>query len=135
MSKILEQILTELYDGNTVSPEYTDEYIQKLLRAKEYNPLNSVPVDEVDDGEVNPENFHQALVDFIMHGEDELTIEYENGSIIRLEAEIVKNLVAKASVQELEAAAESPEYMHDLLVRVCDGIEELEDELDDEGEE
>lgn len=135
MSKILEQILTELYDGNTVSPEYTDEYIQKLLRAKEYNPLNSVPVDEVDDGEVNPENFHQALVDFIMHGEDELTIEYENGSIIRLEAEIVKNLVAKASAQELEAAAESPEYMHDLLVRVCDGIEELEDELDDEGEE
>lgn len=135
MSKILEQILTELYDGNTVSPEYTDEYIQKLLRAKEYNPLNSVPVDEVDDGEVNPENFHQALVDFIMHGEDELTIEYENGSIIRLEAEIVKNLVAKASAQELEAAAESPEYMHDLLIRVCDGIEELEDELDDEGEE
>lgn len=134
MSKTLELILTEMYDGNTVSPEYTNEYIRRFLRAKEYAPYDSVPIDtDEDDIETAPEDFHQALVQFIHSGEDELTIEYDDGHVMTLEDEVVKMLVAKASTQELEYSAESHEYMHDLLVRVCDGIIDCDEH--DEAEE
>ena len=123
MSKTLELILNEMYDGNTVSPEYTKDYIRKFLRPIEYSPLDSVPLDtEENSYETTPEEFHEELVKFIHSGDDELTVTYDSGESITLEDEVVKLLVAKASTQELEIASESPSYMHDLLVRVCDGI-------------
>lgn len=131
MSKTLESILTEMYDGNTVSPEYTKDYIRKFLRATEYSPLDSVPLDSDDNSvETTAEDFHEALVQFVHSGDDELTIKYDNGENITIEDEIAKILLAKASVEELENAATNSAYMHDLLVRVCDGVEDC-DEYDD----
>ena len=123
MSKTLELILNEMYDGNTVSPEYTKDYIRKLLRPIEYSPLDSVPLDtEENSYETTAEEFHSELVKFIHSGDDELTIEYDSGESITLEDEVVKILVAKASTQELELASESASYMHNLLARACEGI-------------
>lgn len=123
MSKTLELILNEMYDGNTVSPEYTKDYIRKFLRPIEYSPLDSVPLDaEENSYETTAEEFHSELVKFIHSGDDELTITYDSGESITLEDEIVKLLVAKASTQELEIASENSAYMHDLIVRVCGGV-------------
>lgn len=131
MSKTLELILNEMYDGNTVSPEYTKDYIRKFLRPIEYSPLDSVPLDtEENSYETTAEEFHEELVKFIHSGDDELTISYDSGESITLEDEIVKLLVAKASVQELEIASENVAYMHDLIVRVCDGVVDC-DEYDE----
>lgn len=133
MSKTLENILGEMYDGNTVSPEYTDDYIKRLLKAREYNPLDSVPVDEIDDGDVYPEDFHLALVQFIHTGDDELHIQYEDGHQITLDAELVKELVAKCSSQDLELAATSPDHLQMLIHQVSDEVIEW-DEISDEGD-
>jgi hypothetical protein len=131
MSKTLELILNEMYDGNTISPEYTKDYIRKFLRPIEYSPLDSVPLDSEENSyETTAEEFHAELHKFIHSGDDELTITYESGQSITLEDEIVKLLVAKASTQELEMASVSSTYMHDLLVRVCDGVMDT-DEYDE----
>lgn len=133
MPNTLETILNEMYDGNTISNEYSNEYIQRLLKAREYNPLDSVPVDEIDDGDVYPEDFHLALVQFIHSGEDELSIQYEDGTLITLEAEIVKELVAKCSTEDLEQAALNSTFLADLIERVSDEVIEW-DEIADDGE-
>ncbi len=76
------------------------------------------------------------MVKFIHSGDDELVIKFDSGQSITLEDGIVKLLVAKASTQELEIASESPSYMHDLLLRVCDGIVDCDeyDEYDERKE-
>jgi hypothetical protein len=124
MSKTLEDILlkniSEMYDGNTISPEYSKYYITNYLKARRIDVLSNG--EEVESDTVDAEQLHSELVHFLKHDQDEFTITYDDGQSITLDSDIVHEIVAQVNVEEITRAGEDIEYMHSIIQRLYDEV-------------
>lgn len=115
MSKTLEDLLlnsiVEVYDGNSKSPDYSQQYIKNLMQARFIDI-------ELDDGIVHPEELYAYLVKFSQSNEDEIEINYEDGQSITLDHNVVKELITYISTEEIQAAAIDIQFMHNIIYRV-----------------
>lgn len=134
MSKTLENILLknikETYDGNTISPEYGENYLQKLLKARKISDYHEDDI--VDYGYANPEDLYANLVSFTQHGEDEMTIEFGDGESITIDKLVAKELITSVSSEEITKAADDSYYMHQIIQRMYDEVVTINKNEDNE---
>jgi hypothetical protein len=135
MSKTLEDILfkniSEMYDGNTISPEYSKYYITNYLKARRIDVFGNG--EEVESDTVDADQLHAELVSFLKHDQDEFTITYDDGQSITLDSDIVQEIVAQVNVEEITRAGEDIEYMHSIIQRLYDEVISVQ-EPDEMGE-
>jgi hypothetical protein len=136
MSQTLEKILldniSEMYDGNTISPEYSKYYITNFLKARRIDVFGNG--EEVESDTVDADQLYAEMVSFTQHEQDEMTITYDDGQSITIDSDIVKEIISQASVEEITYAGQSIDYMHDLIARIYDEVISVQEQGDGEDE-
>jgi hypothetical protein len=131
MSKTLEDILlnsvTEMYDGNTVSQDYSQSYMQKLMKARAIDAFSGVPEDEVSNDTIEPEELYAHLVRFVQDQDDEVTITYDDGQSVTFDVDVAKQLITYASTEDIEEAGENIDFLHALIYKIYDEVISPED--------
>jgi hypothetical protein len=117
MSKTLEKILLEVDDGMNNYHHHSPDYIRKIS-------ASLLDVDDVDE----VESLHHELHAFTHGNEDEITINYSDGTEVTLDTYVAKNLLAKFSPEDIDAAGHNSDYLHRLIFNAFDEVVDIEEE-------
>lgn len=124
LKKIYETQARGMYNPNDISPEYSQEFVKKLLK-----PVDKTPFQD-DDEEVSPDEFFGKFRKAVKDGVNEIELSYPDGQSITLDIVVAKHLLMNLSAEEILRGAQSADYMHALIKTVCDEVVDLDDELE-----
>jgi hypothetical protein len=120
IDKVLEAKIKSMIEEIESSPN-TD--IPEYLVSEDDYPDDEDNLDiDIEDYSISPEEFLIEINRCIEDGDDELEINYDDGSTLIMDIDIVKHLVENFDDEQLKEASESPENMHELLNLAFDGI-------------